>query len=93
MARDTFFSVPAEDYDRIDWGRKTEVEDVNVISKHGKFEVVKLDSARHKHRGIKAFAVRDAKQNYLMYCSDEASASREAERLDKAKEERDGVHH
>jgi len=46
----------------------------SVVAKHGEFEVVKLDSPRHRHRGVKAFAVKDSRQNYLVYCSDEALA-------------------
>jgi hypothetical protein len=47
-------------------------------TKFGEFQVVHLDTARHKHRGIKQFAVRDAKQNYIAYCSTEQEAEAKA---------------
>jgi hypothetical protein len=48
---------------------------------------VHLDSAWHRHRGVKQFAVRDAKQNYLAYCQSEQEAEAKAKYLDGQKAE------
>jgi hypothetical protein len=51
-------------------------------ARFGEFQVVHLDSARHRHRGVKQFAVRDARQNYMAYCSTEREAEERTAALD-----------
>lgn len=58
-----------------------------VGKKFGEFEVVHLDSARHRHRGVRQFAVRDANKNYLAYCHSEQEAEAKAKYLDGQKGE------
>jgi len=55
---------------------------MNTLAKYGEFEVVRMDSARHKHRGIKEYAVRDAQQNYSAYCRSVQEADQKARQLD-----------
>lgn len=59
-------------------------------NKFGEFQVVRLNSARHKHRGIKQFAVRDSKQNYLTYCNTEIEAESKAQFLESKKSKKGG---
>jgi hypothetical protein len=47
---------------------------IMLIDQYGEFQVVQFDSARHRHRGVARFAVRDSHKNYLKYCNTEPEA-------------------
>jgi hypothetical protein len=55
---------------------------MKTLARFGEFEVVTLDSPRHRHRGIHRFAVRDSKQNYSGYSRSEQEAEVKAKALD-----------
>lgn len=55
---------------------------MKTLARFGEFEVVAMDSPRHRHRGIPQFAVRDAQQNYSAYCRSAQEAEAKAKTLD-----------
>lgn len=56
--------------------------ETKTLPKFGEYQVVDLDSPRHRHRGIHRFAVRDSKKNYSGYSRSEQEAEEKAKALD-----------